>query len=158
MIRNRLGKLTGTKQTSLFLWGPWTPHTIYDPFIFRILLFERSPHGYVCEELMEAMVAESASVRWRWVFTEERKVSAGTIGLQRSSRCRKWDDICVKSVEKVIRILRVKLSHPYIGVCENNHLSEVRRCLMRRLLEDTCTVSDARRRALLEQNVFNNKP
>jgi len=49
---------------------------------------------------------------------------------------------CVKSVRKVNSTLRVKKYHPYIGVCENNCLSEVRR-LIRRLLENTYTVSDA---------------
>jgi len=36
----------------------------------------------------------------------------------------------------------VKLSHPYIGVCENNRFHEVW-CLIRRSLGDTCTMSDA---------------
>jgi len=37
----------------------------------------------------------------------------------------------------------VKLSHPCIGVRENNRFCEVRR-LIKRPLEDMCTVSDAR--------------
>jgi len=52
----------------------------------------------------------------------------------------------VKSVRKVNRTLRVKKYHPYIGVCENNCLSEVR-SFFRRSLEDTYTVSDAWGRA-----------
>ena len=53
---------------------------------------------------------------------------------------------CVKSVRKVNRTLRVKKCHPYIGVCENNCLNEVRR-FIRWSLEDTYTVSDAWGRA-----------
>jgi hypothetical protein len=53
---------------------------------------------------------------------------------------------CAKSVGKVNHTLRVKLTHPYIGVCENNCLREMRRVIRRRL-EDTCTISDAQRRA-----------
>jgi len=48
----------------------------------------------------------------------------------------------VKSVRKVNRTLKVKKYHPYIGVYENNCLSEVWR-FIRRSLEDTYTVSDA---------------
>lgn len=50
---------------------------------------------------------------------------------------------CVKSVGKVNYILGVKLTRPYIGVGENNCLSDM-------LLKDTCTVSNAWRRALVE--------
>ena len=50
---------------------------------------------------------------------------------------------CVKSVGKLNYILGVKLTHPYIGVCENNCLCDMR-------LKDTCTVSNAWRRALVE--------
>jgi len=49
-------------------------------------------------------------------------------------------------VRKVNRTLRVKKCHPYIGVCENNCLNEVRR-FIRWSLEDTYTVSDAWGRA-----------
>ena len=48
----------------------------------------------------------------------------------------------VKSVRKVNRTLSMKKCHPYIGVCENNCLSEVR-SFIRRSLEDMYTVSDA---------------
>jgi len=40
---------------------------------------------------------------------------------------------CVKSVGKVNYTLGVKLSHPYIGVCENNRLCEMRRFIRRPL-------------------------
>jgi len=33
---------------------------------------------------------------------------------------------CVKSVETTNYILRVKLSHPYIDLCENNRLQDMR--------------------------------
>lgn len=54
-----------------------------------------------------------------------------------------------KSEEKVNRILGVKLSHPYIGVCENKCLREMR-CVIRRRLKGMCTVLDVRWRALVE--------
>lgn len=50
---------------------------------------------------------------------------------------------CVKSVGEVNRTLGVKLSHPYIGMCENNCPREMW-SVIRRPLEDTCTVPDAR--------------
>ena len=50
---------------------------------------------------------------------------------------------------KVNHTLRVKLTHPYIGACENNCLREMGRVIRRRL-KDTCMVSDAR---LGSQNV-----
>jgi len=39
--------------------------------------------------------------------------------------------------------LGVKLSHPYVGVCENNRLCEIQH-LIRRPLRDTCIVWDER--------------
>jgi homoaconitase/3-isopropylmalate dehydratase large subunit len=50
---------------------------------------------------------------------------------------------CVKSVGKMNHTFGVKLSHPYIGVCVNNRLRDMQR-LIRRPLEVTCMVSDAR--------------
>jgi len=49
----------------------------------------------------------------------ERCVS--TIALWRSSQYEKWEE-CVRKCGKINRTLEVKLSHPYIGVCENNRL------------------------------------
>lgn len=53
---------------------------------------------------------------------------------------------CVKNVGKVNHTSEVKLSHPYICVCENNRPREMRR-VIRKPLEDTCPVPDVRGRA-----------
>lgn len=58
------------------------------------------------------------------------------------------DKECVKSVGKVNHP-EVKLSHLYMGVCENNRFREMWR-MIRRRLEDTCMVSDARGHAPVE--------
>ena len=110
------------------------------------------PNDLSGEELMEATMEEGAPVWQRQVFTLERKVPVGTFALQRSSSMGNEIE-CVKSVGKVNHTLRVKLSHPYIGVCVNNPLHEMRR-LIRRLLENTCMVSVARGRTLVGQGAL----
>jgi hypothetical protein len=67
----------------------------------------------------------------------------------RGNSGRKCSSMVVMSLRSGTKgALRVKLSHPYIGVRVNNCLWDIRR-VIRDWLEDMCMVLDARVRALM---------
>jgi len=82
---------------------------------------------------------ESVLVRWQRSLHGGMKGACKHVRTPTLKSVRERNEI---GCEKSESYLEVKLSHPYIGVCENNRFHEVW-CLIRRSLGDTCTMSDA---------------